>query len=82
MAFAELATPTQNGLPLDRYLPLLHMLNPMNHLWREGRWNKLTAVGLQLEEMKCSFCDVSLDYICSYEGASASVLAARNAGIS
>jgi radical SAM superfamily enzyme YgiQ (UPF0313 family) len=63
-------TPTWDGLPLDRYLSLLDMLNPMHRLWSDGRWNKLTvAHGCYWK--KCSFCDVSLDYIGRYETASA-----------
>ena len=76
IAFAEVGTPTWDGLPLDRYLSLLDMLNPMNRLWSDGRWNKLTvAHGCYWK--KCSFCDVSLDYISRYEGASAEVLVDR-----
>jgi tRNA A37 methylthiotransferase MiaB len=74
--FDEVGTPTWDGLPLDRYLSLLDMLNPMNRLWSDGRWNKLTvAHGCYWK--KCSFCDVSLDYISRYEAASASVLVDR-----
>ena len=74
--FAELGTPTWDGLPLDRYLSLLDMLNPMHRLWSDGRWNKLTvAHGCYWK--KCSFCDVSLDYISRYETATAGVLADR-----
>lgn len=76
VAFAEVGTPTWDGLPLDKYLSLLDMLNPMHRLWSDGRWNKLTvAHGCYWK--KCSFCDVSLDYISRYEGASATVLADR-----
>ena len=76
VAFAEVGTPTWDGLPLDRYLSLLDMLNPMHRLWSDGRWNKLTvAHGCYWK--KCSFCDVSLDYISRYEGASAATLADR-----
>jgi hypothetical protein len=76
VAFAEVGTPTWDGLPLDQYLSLLDMLNPMHRLWSDGRWNKLTvAHGCYWK--KCSFCDVSLDYISRYEGASAAVLADR-----
>ena len=76
IAFAEVGTPTWDGLPLDQYLSLLDMLNPMHRLWSDGRWNKLTvAHGCYWK--KCSFCDVSLDYIGRYEGASAVVLADR-----
>ncbi len=74
--FNEVGTPTWDGLPLDRYLSLLDMLNPMHRLWSDGRWNKLTiAHGCYWK--KCSFCDVSLDYIGRYEAAEASVLADR-----
>ena len=74
--FAEVGTPTWDGLPLDRYLSLLDMLNPMHRLWSDGRWNKLTvAQGCYWK--KCSFCDVSLDYISRYEAASATLLVDR-----
>jgi hypothetical protein len=44
------------------------MLNPMHRLWSDGRWNKLTvAHGCYWK--KCSFCDVSLDYIGRYDAA-------------
>lgn len=74
--FEDVGTPTWDGLPLDRYLSLLDMLNPMHRLWSDGRWNKLTvAHGCYWK--KCSFCDVSLDYISRYETASASTLVDR-----
>ncbi len=74
--FAETGTPTWDGLPLDRYLSLLDLLNPMHRLWSEARWNKLTvAHGCYWK--KCSFCDVSLDYISRFEAASASTLVDR-----
>ena len=76
VAFAEVGTPTWDGLPLGRYLSLLDMLNPMHRLWSDGRWNKLTvAHGCYWK--KCSFCDVSLDYISRFEGASAETLVDR-----
>lgn len=62
----ESGTPTYAGLPLDRYVSLLEMLNPMHRLWSDGRWNKLTiAHGCYWKQ--CAFCDVSLDYIARYE---------------
>lgn len=74
--FEEVGTPTWDGLPLGDYLSLLDMLNPMHRLWSDGRWNKLTvAHGCYWK--KCSFCDVSLDYISRYETASASLLVDR-----
>ncbi|MCL6264624.1 radical SAM protein [Craterilacuibacter sp. RT1T] len=74
--FAESGTPTWDGLPIRQYLSLLDMLNPMHRLWSDGRWNKLTvAHGCYWK--KCSFCDVSLDYISRYETASAELLVDR-----
>ncbi len=74
--FTEVGTPTWDGLPLDRYLSLLDMLNPMHRLWSDGRWNKLTvAHGCYWK--KCSFCDVGLDYIGRYDGAPAELLVDR-----
>src|SRR5574343_641736 len=74
--FEDVGTPTWDGLPLADYLSLLDMLNPMNRLWSDGRWNTLTiAHGCYWK--KCSFCDVSLDYIARYENAEASVLVDR-----
>jgi hypothetical protein len=74
--FEEVGIATWDGLPLNSYLSLLDMLNPMHRLWSDGRWNKLTvAHGCYWK--KCSFCDVSLDYISRYETASASLLVDR-----
>jgi hypothetical protein len=74
--YAEVGTPTWDGLPLNNYLSLLDMLNPMHRLWSDGRWNKLTvAHGCYWK--KCSFCDVSLDYISRFDGVTASVLVDR-----
>jgi hypothetical protein len=74
--FEDVGTPTWDGLPLKSYLSLLDMLNPMHRMWSDGRWNKLTvAQGCYWK--KCSFCDVSLDYISRYETASASTLVDR-----
>ncbi|AOW12837.1 radical SAM protein [Hydrogenophaga crassostreae] len=74
--FEDVGTPTWDGLPLHSYLSLLDMLNPMHRLWSDGRWNKLTvAHGCYWK--KCSFCDVSLDYIGRYETATAVKLADR-----
>ena len=74
--FDAVGTPTWDGLPLNGYLSLLDMLNPMHRLWSDGRWNKLTiAQGCYWK--KCSFCDISLDYISRYETASAELLVDR-----
>ncbi|HSW18714.1 MAG TPA: radical SAM protein, partial [Ramlibacter sp.] len=74
--FEDIGTPTWDGLPIHDYLSLLDMLNPMHRLWSDGRWNKLTiAHGCYWK--KCSFCDVSLDYISRYETASTTTLVDR-----
>ena len=76
VAFVEAGTPTYKGLPLDRYVSLVEMLNPMNRLWSDGRWNKLTiAHGCYWKQ--CTFCDVTLDYIARYERAPADLLVDR-----
>ena len=64
--FRDCGTPTYDGLPIRQYLSLCELLNPMHRLWSDGRWNKLTlAHGCYWK--KCSFCDISLDYIGRYE---------------
>jgi radical SAM superfamily enzyme YgiQ (UPF0313 family) len=74
--FADVGTPTWDGLPIDRYLSTLDMLNPMHRLWSDGRWNKLTvAHGCYWK--KCSFCDVTLDYISRYDTVAAETLVDR-----
>jgi len=76
IAFDDVGTPTWDGLPMQSYLSLLDMLNPMHRLWSDGRWNKLTvAHGCYWK--KCSFCDVSLDYISRYDAATANTLVDR-----
>lgn len=62
----DAGVPTYSGLPLDRYLSIFELPNPMHRIWSDGRWNKLTlAHGCYWK--KCSFCDVSLDYIARYD---------------
>lgn len=72
----DTGAPTYDGLPLDRYVSLFEMLNPMHRLWSDGRWNKLTvAHGCYWK--KCAFCDVSLDYISRYDPVKADLLVDR-----
>lgn len=74
IAHSKTGTPDYTDLLLDSYISMLEMANPMHRLWSDGRWNKLTAAhGCYWK--KCSFCDISLDYIGRYEPASASILA-------
>ncbi len=76
LSITATGTPTYAGLPLDRYLSLFEMLNPMHRLWSDGRWNKLTvAHGCYWKQ--CSFCDVTLDYIARYDRAPADLLIDR-----
>jgi radical SAM superfamily enzyme YgiQ (UPF0313 family) len=73
---AQTGTPTYDGLPLPRYLSLVEMLNPMHRLWSDGRWNKLTvAHGCYWK--KCTFCDITLDYIGRYDPLAADLLVDR-----
>ncbi|MBP9707901.1 MAG: radical SAM protein [Oligoflexales bacterium] len=72
----EVGTPTYAGLKLDNYLSIFEMLNPMHRIWSDGRWNKLTlAHGCYWS--RCSFCDVSLDYIQRYQEADIGTLLQR-----
>ncbi|GAA0236919.1 B12-binding domain-containing radical SAM protein [Marinomonas primoryensis] len=72
----DVGTPIYDGLPLGEYLSLCEMLNPMHRIWSDGRWNKLTiAHGCYWR--KCSFCDVTLDYIDRYDAAGADILVDR-----
>lgn len=70
---ARMPAPDYSGLRLDAYLSMFDMPNPMHRMWNDGRWNKLTmAHGCYWK--KCSFCDVTLDYIGRYETAPATDL--------
>ncbi|MFY8045607.1 MAG: B12-binding domain-containing radical SAM protein, partial [Chitinophagaceae bacterium] len=75
-SFAEVGTPDYSDLLLDQYISAIEVVNPMHSLWSDGRWNKLTmAHGCYWG--KCTFCDISLDYIKIYEPVTASLLADR-----
>ncbi|OWK69356.1 radical SAM protein [Pedobacter sp. AJM] len=63
---ADVGTPDYSGLLLDQYISVIEIVNPMHRMWSDGRWNKLTmAHGCYWG--KCTFCDISLDYIKVYE---------------
>jgi hypothetical protein len=69
-------TPDYTGLLLDQYISAIEVINPMHSLWSDGRWNKLTmAHGCYWG--KCTFCDISLDYIKNYEPLTAGILVDR-----
>ncbi len=76
VAHKDIGTPTYDGLPIDNYLSLCEMLNPMHRIWSDGRWNKLT-VAHGCYWSKCSFCDISLDYISRYDEAGADIVVQR-----
>jgi hypothetical protein len=73
---ADLGTPDYRNLLLDKYINAIEIINPMHSLWSDGRWNKLTmAHGCYWG--KCTFCDISLDYIKIYEPITANLLCDR-----
>lgn len=73
---AEVGTPDYSDLLLDTYISVIEIANPMHSLWSDGRWNKLTmAHGCYWG--KCTFCDISLDYIKIYEPIAAKTLVDR-----
>jgi hypothetical protein len=73
---SEVGTPDYSDLHLDKYISVIEIANPMHSLWSDGRWNKLTmAHGCYWG--KCTFCDISLDYIKIYEPIAAKLLVDR-----
>ncbi|HSB92959.1 MAG TPA: radical SAM protein, partial [Flavitalea sp.] len=72
----QVGTPDYSDFFLDKYISAIEVINPMHSLWSDGRWNKLTmAHGCYWG--KCTFCDISLDYIKNYEPIAASLLVDR-----
>lgn len=73
---SQVGTPDYSDLLLDHYISVIEIANPMHSLWSDGRWNKLTmAHGCYWG--KCTFCDISLDYIKVYEPIAAKLLVDR-----
>jgi hypothetical protein len=73
---ADVGTPDYSDLLLDEYISVIEIVNPMHRMWSDGRWNKLTmAHGCYWG--KCTFCDISLDYIKVYEPVAAKLLCDR-----
>ncbi len=73
---SQVGTPDYADLLLDQYISVIEIVNPMHRMWSDGRWNKLTmAHGCYWG--KCTFCDISLDYIKVYEPIAAGVLCDR-----
>jgi len=76
VAQRDTGTPDYSDLFLLDYLSVIEIVNPMHRLWSDGRWNKLTlAHGCYWG--KCSFCDISLDYIKNYEPLTAALICDR-----
>jgi hypothetical protein len=72
----EVGTPDYSDLLLNSYISVIEIANPMHSLWSDGRWTKLTmAHGCYWG--KCTFCDISLDYIKVYEPIAAKILVDR-----
>ena len=72
----EVGTPDYSDFLLTEYISAIEVVNPMHRLWSDGRWNKLTmAHGCYWG--KCTFCDISLDYIKIYEPLTAQLLCDR-----
>ncbi|RYG04068.1 MAG: radical SAM protein [Chitinophagaceae bacterium] len=72
----EVGTPDYSDFHLNDYISAIEVVNPMHRLWSDGRWNKLTmAHGCYWG--KCTFCDISLDYIKVYEPIAAKTLCDR-----
>ena len=73
---SQVGTPDYSDLVLDKYISVIEIVNPMHRMWSDGRWNKLTmAHGCYWG--KCTFCDISLDYIKIYEPRAANLLCDR-----
>lgn len=65
--------PDFSDLPIDKYLSLTEITNPMHRLWSQGRWNKMVmAHGCYWH--RCAFCDTSLDYIGRFKAPEASTV--------
>ncbi len=66
----NLPAPNYSGLPFDKYVSFLDVVNPMHRMWTDARWNKMT-ISHGCYWKQCSFCDVSLDYIGNYQNTTA-----------
>lgn len=69
----NLPAPNYSGLPFEKYVSFLDVVNPMHRMWTDARWNKLT-ISHGCYWKQCSFCDVSLDYIGNYQNTTAADL--------
>lgn len=72
----NLPAPNYSGLPFEKYVSFLDVVNPMHRMWTDARWNKLT-ISHGCYWKQCSFCDVNLDYIGNYQNTTAVDLVAK-----
>ncbi len=64
--FRDYAHPSFIGLDNKKYFSMIEMPNRMHRFWSDFRWNKIIlAHGCYWK--KCTFCDVTLDYIERFE---------------
>lgn len=40
----NLPAPNYSGLPYNKYVSFLDVVNPMHRMWTDARWNKLTIL--------------------------------------
>ncbi|WP_299397490.1 radical SAM protein [uncultured Gelidibacter sp.] len=69
----NLLAPDYSGLPYDKFVSFLDVVNPMHRMWTDARWNKMT-ISHGCYWKQCSFCDVNLDYIRNYQNTTAADL--------
>ncbi|MDP4191520.1 MAG: B12-binding domain-containing radical SAM protein [Bacteroidota bacterium] len=69
----DLVSPSLDGIYSGDYIPMIEMLNPMHRLWSDGYWNKL-SIAHGCYWRKCTFCDITLDYIKRYSPAKAATI--------
>lgn len=73
ITFNEMPAPSLKGINPGEYISMTEILNPMLKLWTHGFMNKLTAAhGCYWK--RCTFCDVTLDYIGRYSPARAKII--------
>lgn len=73
IAFKNLEGPSYQGLDFAKYISMIEYPNPMMRYWTDYKWNKIIlAHGCYWK--KCTFCDISLDYIKRFEPANAKKL--------
>lgn len=71
--FKKLQGPSYQGLNLKKYISMIEYPNDMMRYWTDFKWNKMIAAhGCYWR--KCTFCDISLEYINRYDPADSKAL--------